>query len=206
MPQSIDLPPLMAADTALSCRPVSEHPVSGLRFSTPSELFSHLPQIRRLMAIQPGPDDSNLHFLRRLHASQTPEEAVTFAAFAMVPAAAIRWGYECLRAMAEHLNPAERPMMEQIAEWITQASAERRHLLMQAASNAAVIGPSVYLAQAAGWSGGGVSPDDSLPPEPWRCPDAVNSAVLACLARAGIGRRSEYLSWFMEMADLLMQP
>lgn len=197
----------MADDLALT-HPLA--PLGGvtpplLRFDSPQALFAAIPYIRRLTTLRPRAGEENAGFLTRLRTSPTPEEAVTFAAFALSPAAAVCWGYECLRLMAEHLDPSERPMMERIAGWIAHPADRRRQDLLARALSSATAGPSVQLGLAAGWSGGALAQDDPREPEIWRCPEAVNNAVLGCLARAGVSRRSCYLSWFADMSDSLIQ-
>lgn len=180
-------------------------PRRSTRYDTPAELFAHLPQVRDLTQIRPRPEEDNLQYLLRLRGSTTPEEAVTFTAFAALPTAAASWGYECLRQMAENLNPVERPMMQDIAAWIANPTTSMRYKLMRDALWAPSRSPSVLLGLAVGWSTGGPAPNDPMRPPPFRTPQAVNSAVLSCLARAELSRRSVYLARIIDMAESLLR-
>ena len=172
-----------------------------LRFDTPHELFLSLPQIAELTQQRPRPDEDSLAFLGRLRSSTTPEEAITYTAFAALPQMAVRWGYECLRLMAEHLDPMERPMMEMIAAWLDHPSTAMRQRIAREALWAPSRSPSVQLGLAVAWSGGPVAPNDPMPAPIHRAPRSVNSAVLSCVARADMRARSVFLARFIDMAE-----
>ncbi len=176
-----------------------------LRDAEPSELFLTIPQLGNLIKLRPRHDEDGLRFLARLRASTTPEEAVTFTAFAAYPGAAAGWGYECLRLMADHLQPQERPMMQKIATWLSDPTTRLRHDIMREALWAPSRGPSVLLALGVGWSTGGPAPNDPERSPTHKTPVALNSAVLSCLARAELSRRSFYLARFLDMAEALFR-
>lgn len=176
-----------------------------LRDAPPLTLFAQIPQLAELVKLRPREGDEGLAFLHRLRASTTPEEAVTFTAFAALPSVATGWGYECLRLMADHLQPQERPVMQQIATWLAQPSTRARHEIMHAALWAPTRSPSVLLALAVGWSTGTPAPNDPDRSAPHKTPVALNSAVLSCLARADLSRRSFYLARFLDMAEALFR-
>ena len=180
-------------------------PMGSLRFETPQELFLKLPQIAELTQQRPRPGEDALAFLGRLRSSTTPEEAVTYTAFAALPQMAVRWGYECLRLMADHLDPMERPMMEMVAAWLAHPSTNLRQRIAREALWAPSRSPSVLLGLAVAWSGGPVAPNDPMPAPLFRAPRSVNSAVLSCLARADLNRRSVYLARFIDMAETLFR-
>ncbi|WP_233253366.1 DUF6931 family protein [Paracoccus binzhouensis] len=176
-----------------------------LRDAAPLALFAAIPQLGELVKLRPRADEEGLAFLARLRASTTPEEAVTFTAFAALPSVATGWGYECLRLMADHLHPQERPMMEWIALWLAQPTTRQRHEIMREALWAPTRSPSVLLALAVGWSTGGPAPNDPERAPAHKTPVALNSAVLSCLARADLSRRSFYLARFLDMAEALFR-
>ena len=191
--------------TASDATDKTSPPRPSTRHDTPAELFTHLPQIHDLTQIRPRGDEDNLQFLARLRGSTTPEEGITFTAFAALPTVAAGWGYECLRQMADHLSPLERPMMQDIAAWIANPTSSMRFKLMREALWAPSRSPSVLLGLAVGWSTGGPAPNDPLRPPAWRTPQAVNAAVLSCLARAELTRRPIYLARFLDMAESLFR-
>ena len=178
-------------------------PVSVLRHPTPFELFKAIPQIADMVQLRPHPEEITLDFLWRLRASTTPEEAVTFTCFAVLPQIAIWWGYECLRLLPEQIEPRDRPFLENIAAWTTTPTQDRRFLLMREALFAPFRSPSVMLALAVGWSGGPVAPNDPMPAALHRAPRSINAAVLSCLARADLSRRSVLLARFITLAENL---
>ena len=92
-------------------------PVSVLRYPLPGMLFAAIPQIADMVQQRPREEEHALEFLLRLRASTTPEEAVTFTTFAVLPQMAIWWGYECLRLLPEQIEPRDRPILENIAAW-----------------------------------------------------------------------------------------
>ncbi|MDO5605776.1 MAG: hypothetical protein Q4G25_11515 [Paracoccus sp. (in: a-proteobacteria)] len=180
-------------------------PRRTLRIDSPHVLFGQMARLPELVKPRPREDEDGLQFLMRLRGSTTPEEAVTFTAFAALPVPAIGWGYECLRMMADHLDASERPLMHQIADWLAEPTVTRRHAIMRHALWAPVRSPSVLLALAAGWAAGGPAPNDSDPSPAHKTPVAINSAVLSCLARAQLRQRPVYLARFLDMAETLFR-
>ncbi|MFD1881853.1 DUF6931 family protein [Paracoccus pacificus] len=198
----------MADKTDPDVRPEEERtrpPVLTVRAEFPSDLYRILPEISELTQQRPRLNESGLEYLLRLRSSTTPEEAVTFTAFAALPELAVNWGYECLRAMAEHLNPQERPLMEMIASWLSQPNTALRHRIARDALWATSRAPSVFLGLGVAWSGGSVAPNDPVAPPPYRAPRAINSAVLSCLARSDLNRRPIYLARFIDLAEPLFR-
>ena len=180
-------------------------PVSTLRFETPFELYRNLPQIAQLTQQRPTEHEDELEYLFRLRASTTPEEAVTFTAFAVLPKMAIWWGYECLRLAGDDLSTEERQLMELVANWTQYPDNENRYRAMQAGLYGRVRYPSLYLCLAVGWSGGPIAPNDPAGVPPHRAPRAINTAVLSCLARADLNGRSVRLARFIDQAASLFR-
>ena len=180
-------------------------PAATMRYETLSDLFAAIPQLAELTRDRPRANEDAQDVLFRLRRSNTPEEAITFTAFAFVPKLAIWWGYECLRSMPEALTPLDREMMEGIAQWISQPTMEHRHAVMRDALWAPEKCPGVHLGLAVGWSGGSIAPNDPAPVPLHRCPRAINTAVLSILAQANISRRTIYLTRFMDVAQSLFK-
>ena len=123
----------------------TQPPLSALRYETPSALYSAMPQVSQLTQHRPQEGENGLEFLLRLRASTTPEEAVTFTAFAALPKMAIWWGYECLRLAGDDLSAADRAMMELVANWTTYPDDENRYRAAKAALYAPVRSPAMFL-------------------------------------------------------------
>ncbi|MDO5622764.1 MAG: hypothetical protein Q4G24_15020 [Paracoccus sp. (in: a-proteobacteria)] len=172
---------------------------------SPAELLGQAPRLADLVKLRPLEGEAGLRFLNRLRASTTPEEAVTYAAFAALPNVAVGWGYECLRSMADHLSPLERPMMQEVATWLSSPSMSLRHKIMRDALYAPSRTPSVLLGLAVGWSTGGPAPNDPEPAPAHKAPVALNAAVLSCLARVPLARRPVHLARVLDMAETLFR-
>jgi hypothetical protein len=183
----------------------TQPPVSALRYATPQELYIQMPSLAQMTQHRPREGEDALQFLYRLRGSTTPEEAVTFTAYAALPKMAIWWSYECLRQASENLSPADRAMMELVATWTTYPDTENRYRTMKAALYAPVRSPAVYLGLAVGWSGGPVAPNDPAPVPASRTPRAINTAVLSCLARSDLSRRPVRLARFIQQAEALFR-
>ena len=78
----------------------TRRPQRSLRPETPAELFAAVRPLSDLVKLRPMTGEDGPRFLARLRFSTTPEEAVTYTAFAALPPSAAGWGYECLRLMA----------------------------------------------------------------------------------------------------------
>jgi hypothetical protein len=180
-------------------------PVAAIRYETLRDLYAAIPQLAELTQQRPRDGEDADHYLSRLRSSTTPEEAVTFTAFAVQPKLAIWWGHECLRAMPDALVPADRRMMELVAAWIGRPSVDTRHAAMREALWAENATPGVHLALAVGWSGGSIAPNDPAAVPLHRAPRAINTGILSCLARADMARRSILLARFIDMAESLFK-
>ena len=183
----------------------TQPPVTTLRYETPSELYRQMPQLAQLTQQRPRDEEDELEFLFRLRASTTPEEAVTFTAFAALPKMAIWWGYECLRLAGDDLVSEERQMMELVAHWTQNPENENRYRCMQMGLYAPVRYPAMHLCLAVGWSGGAIAPNDMAAVPPHRTPRAINTAVLSCLAKADLNARSVRLARFIDQAASLFR-
>lgn len=183
----------------------TQPPGSVLRYDSPAELYRALPYVGQLTQHRPREDEDGLSFLLRLRGSTTPEEAVTFTAFAALPKMAIWWGYECVRLAGDELSPADRKIMELVANWTTYPDNENRYRAMQASLFNPVSSPANFLALAVGWSGGPIAPNDPAPVPVFRSPRAINTAVLSCLAKADLAQRSRRLARFIDQAESLFR-
>jgi len=181
----------------------TQPPTTMLRFETPSAVYANMPHLPQMTQQRPMETENALNFLLRLRGSTTPEEAITFVSFAVLPKMAIWWGYECLRDAAHVLSAEDRAMMELVAIWTTYPDNENRYRAMKAALYAPVRTPAIYLGLAVGWSSGQIAPNDPSPVPAHRAPRAINTAVLSCLARVDLAQRQVRLARFINQATLL---
>lgn len=175
-------------------------PLSALRYPMPVDLYAALPVLGKLTRARPRDDEDSFDYLTRLRGCDTPEEAVTFTAFAALPKMAIWWGYECLRLSEPGLSREDRAMLQQIARWTAGPSTESRFEVMKTALWAPERTPTVVLGMALGWSGGPAAPNDPAPVPVQRCPRAVNAAVLSSLAGNDPAHRPVLLGRFADLA------
>lgn len=178
-------------------------PMPTLRYLTLPDLSAAIPQVDELIQQRHRPPEDAQDYMWRLRRSETPEDAITLAAFAFQPKYAIWWGHECLRAMPEVLSDLDRHLMQGVAKWLGNPSVEHRHAVMRDALWAERKVPAVHLALAVGWSGGGIAPNDPASAPLHRCPRAINTSVLSCLAEGNVSRRGIYYAHFMDVAQSL---
>lgn len=177
---------------------------ANLRTGVAGELFEQIPEMADDMAGRPD-DAASLPFLHALLKGETPEEAVTFAAYALVPRHAVWWGHECLQAVPDVLTDEDRDMLAFCAAWAADPEEPARNAALEAGMAVRTPGPGAWLALAAGWSGGSMVPADQpeVAPAPFLTGRAVNAAVLTGLARVAQDDRNKRLAHFVSMADYL---
>ena len=183
---------------------VRRHP--SLRQSLAVALFAESPELTEDMETRPAAEESALDFAQRLLACPAPEEAVTFLAQLFTRRVAVWWGHECLRFMARHLGEADLRMMALTAEWVAAPSDANRLRISGAVAASTERSPGVWLAMAAGWSGGSLAPPDSavVPVPRFLTGRGVNAAVLSALARLPRQDRQRALETFVGMAHDLI--
>jgi hypothetical protein len=177
---------------------------ANMRSLYAAKLFEQVPQIAEDMQARPR-DETSPAFLKALLRGETPEEAVTFAAYALVPRYAVWWAHECLQAMSDHLTDEDRAMLGLCATWAADPDEPNRYAALDAGLGAEETGPGAWIAIAAGWSSGSMAPPDSLdvPVQPFMCARAVNGGVLSGLARVPLDQRRRKLAHFISMAEVL---
>jgi hypothetical protein len=184
----------------------TQPPVStALRYQSPAELYADFPPIRDMIQLRPQEGESMIDFLYRLHRSTTPEEAVTFIAFAARPKMAVWWGYECLINLRSDFSAVDRELLELIARWCQSGDSETRYQIMKIALFAEHRTASVMLGLATGWSGSQIAPNDPSPVPPHRTPRAVNSAVLSALAQCTLANRPHHLARLYKLSEQLVR-
>ena len=195
----------IVSETTLDTSEEEQAPVSALRCESASELYQDMSKLMVLTALKPGPDESCDAFSRRLLNSETPEDAVTFTAFALMPRAAIWWGYEAVRTHVASLPNEDAELLHKIAKWTQNPYDVLRWEIMARALYSDYRSSSVYLGLAAGWSGGRVAPNDTLPVPRWRSPQAVGAAVLSALRPSDTESRSDQIGRVLAIAAPMMQ-
>ena len=175
-------------------------PLRALRFESPAELYAEIPEVGGFTKHRPNEGEDALSFFERLRASTTPEDAITYTAFATEPQMSIGWAVEAIRMVLPDLPPDELQLMSWISQWLDHPSAENRWRTMQVALFAPRRSPSVYLGLAVGWSGGALAPNDPVTVPEWRAPKAVNAAILRAVGQVGLEQRSVCMARVLDLA------
>ena len=185
--------------------PLSPEPAPGLREQLAEALFVRIPEMGQDIAARPVGGQHSLDFLRRLLTGATPEEAATFVAYALGPRQSIWWGHECLQARPDLLTEMDRAMMALAAAWVGTPGEAARYAALDAGQAAPARGPGVWLALAAGWSGGSmVGPDlPAVTVREFVLGRAVSAAVLTALARVPQEKRGRMLEHYIAMGEVL---
>lgn len=177
-----------------------------LPFESAADVFAAFPEIAEDLTARPDPRPA-LDFVEALARSEIPEEALTFAAYALDRRLAVWWGHECLRQLGDLLTSEDVAMMELAARWVGDPNEATRYAAMNPAMDAPAKTPGVWIALAAGWSSGSMAPEGQ--PEAkvpaHLCPRAINAAVLSALARVDRPTRPEMLQRFVRIVRKLAE-
>lgn len=185
--------------------PITTEPAPGLRMQEASHLLQNLPDIQKFVSQKPDDGQHCLDFLRRLRLGSVPEEAISFMAFALLPRPAIWWGHECLKAAPDLLTEQDTAMLDLAANWVAEQDEDSRYAVMNAAQAASDRGPGVWLALAAGWSGGSMSRPElpAVPATPSLMGQMLNIGINSALARVPQDKRRRMLDHYVSMAEVL---
>lgn len=175
-------------------------PLRALRFDRPADLYRDVREIAQFMQQRPFEEEDALHYFERLRDSSTPEEAITYTAFATEPAVAISWTIEAIRVVGPDLSEDDSVLMELIERWFHDPRAKNRWKVMQVALFAPHRSATVNLGLAVGWSGGALAPNDPVTVPAWRSAKAANAAILRALGEVDQAHRSENLARVLDLA------
>jgi hypothetical protein len=185
--------------------PTTTEPAPGLRVQIAAELFAATPTLAEHIAKPPEAGVHSLDYLRRLRLGATPEEAVTFMAYALQPRHAVWWGHECLKATPDLLTEQDKAMLELVVTWVAEQDEDSRCSALEAGQGAGVNGPGSWLTLAIGWSGGSISAQGLpfVPPPVGLMGLAMNVALQSALARVPQDKRRRMLDHYIGMAEVL---
>ncbi|PJI84250.1 hypothetical protein BC777_3790 [Yoonia maricola] len=175
-------------------------PRRALRFEQPIDLYREIPEIALFTKHRPFEGEDPLEFLYRLRGSTTPEDAITYSAFAPEPTVAISWGLEAVRSTLHEVPPDDAELIVLLGQWLDHPTVENRWRVMQTALFAPRRSAIVYLGLAVGWSGGALAPNDPVSVPRWRAPKAVNAGVLRALGQVPFERRSVSMARILDLA------
>lgn len=176
---------------------------NGFRFGTARDLFRAYPSASADIRALPS-EEPPLIFCRTLASSRTPEEAISFCGYYLPERVCVWWGHECLRNLSNLLEEQDVYMLSLVYGWVNDPSTYRRHDMLERALKAASRTPGVWIALAGGWSTEGHH-RHVLPDPRFLTSRAVNTGILAALARVALSDRGPVLTDLVDMGVQLAQ-
>ncbi|MQQ10626.1 hypothetical protein GFB49_19405 [Epibacterium sp. SM1979] len=180
-------------------------PLRTLRHDSPSALYNALPEVAAFTKHRPMVEEDSFSYFERLRGSTTPEDAITFTAFAAEAKFSIHWALQAARSILPDPAAEEVHLLTAITQWLDAPGNQTRWRTLQLALFAHQRTPFVYLGLAVGWSGGMMAPNDPCRPPLWRSPCAVNAALLTTLARGGAEQRSVHMARILDASSPLFR-
>lgn len=180
--------------------------MSRLRFTTAHEVFEAFPTAADDIK-SASTNDTPLVFMRTLATSGTPEDAVTFCAYTLGRREAVWWACQCVRAIAQVQPGGEHETLRAAEDWVREPDEERRQTALKLGMGNDRRTPFPWLALAAAWSGGNISPMEGafVTAGPQMTARAVRIAILVALANVGARDRGPRLQLCVDGGLRLMQ-
>lgn len=181
--------------------------MARLRFATAVEVFEAFPRVSEDIKAKPSPEAPPT-FMRTLAAGETPEDAVTFCAYALGRREAVWWGCQSVRSIEGIGEGEEDSFLRAAEDWVKSPEEEQRRFALQLGiGNDDKRTPGTWLALAAGWSGGSMSPVENaaVAPPPYLTALGVRSAILIALARVNVKERARRLAACVDSGLRMMQ-
>ena len=156
-----------------------------LRFPAVRDLFDAFPTAPGDVGIPVG-DEPSLERLRSLTTQEAWAPAVSFCAYLLPRREAVWWGCQSLRSMQPRLSPEEAASLDAAEAWVRQPDETTRRAALDLGTRADAGLPAIWMALAAGWSGGSIVPPEYpyVRPPPEQTARAVRSGLL--MAMCGI--------------------
>lgn len=173
---------------------------AGLHYTAAKDLFDDVPEAGEDIGSRPD-NETPLAFIGVLQKSKTPEEAIAFTAYVLPKRKAVWWGHQCLMGVDHLLSPQDKLMLQLAEDWVREPEEAIRYRALNEAMATRTKTPGVWIALAAGWSGGSLSAPDlpRVPPPPALTPRAVNTGIMGILAKIDTKHRAPTLKTFVDM-------
>lgn len=158
--------------------------MASLRFPTVRDLYDAFPTAADDVGAPPNDTDS-LAFLRSLAEQESWNAAVSFCAYLLPRRDAVWWGCQSLRRIQSQFTPAEIAALDAAESWVQQPEEELRRAALDVGLATDNRLPAAWMALAAGWSGGSITPADygMVPAEPYQTARALRAGLLMAMAR-----------------------
>ncbi|WP_244483480.1 hypothetical protein [Mesorhizobium sp. 1M-11] len=165
-----------------------------LGYRSARDLFLACPAIARDMK-SPAAERPPLEFCRALLVGRIPEEAITFCAYLLPERAAVWWGHECLRNLAELLTDGDVQLLAIVHDWVAEPDNPRYRAALSDVVDVSPVTPAAWIALAAAWR----DPAFNMASTGFPAAHAINAGILTGLASVSLVDRFAVLSALVEM-------
>ena len=150
---------------------------SRIRFASARSVFDAFADLK-YAAPSPGDDSAPLDYARALLASPRPTDAIVFIAHLLPRREAVWWAIQCVRAMLG--GNADDGALRAADAWVRAPEEDGRNAALAIANAVVQRAPTTWLAFAAAWSGGSMTPPVQKPmaAPPSACAKAAHTAVI----------------------------
>lgn len=169
---------------------------SRIRFATVRDLYAAFPTAEVDVGVECC-DEPSADFVSRLAKEGERRAALSYCAYLLARREAVWWAARCVRQSTPD-DAASLRCLQAADEWVTEPSEARRRRALEEAGQTKKSLAAAWVAQAAGWSGGNVSPDPAfyLESPPQATAQAARGAVLIALGGVASDRRdAAQLEW-----------
>jgi len=174
------------------------------RFSTAQEVFDTFPSACDDIRAAPTAE-APLTFLDALRNSGTPEDAVTFLAYALGRREAVWWASQSVRLLSQIGIGQEDAMLLAAEDWVRDPEDQRRREALRLGMGSDRRLATTWVALAAAWSGGDVAPGQGgVMATPEMTPKAVRTSILVALATVTARERANRLQLCVDAGVRLM--
>ena len=156
----------------------------SLRFPTVSDLYEAFPEARDDVGADPG-NEPPLTFLQSLLEQESWDKAVSFCAYLLPRREAVWWGCQSLRRVKAQFPPAELAALDAAEAWVREPEENFRRAALAVGNQNDGALPAVWMALAAGWSGGSILPPEysAVQAPPHQTARAVRTGILIAMSQ-----------------------
>jgi hypothetical protein len=172
-----------------------------LRFPTVRDVYDAFPAAADDVGM-PASDEKSLAFLESLIARDAWDSAVSFCAYMLPRRQAVGWGCQSLRRIQIQPAPPEIAAVDAAERWVREPEEEFRREALRTGMAGDVRQAGVWLAFAAGWSGGSMMPPEfpPMPAAPYQTARAVRAALLIAMTQLPQNVTAEVMRACLESA------
>jgi len=158
--------------------------MASLRFPTVSDLYGAFPTAKDDVGTDPG-NEPPLTFLQSLVEKESWDKAVSFCAYLLPRREAVWWGCQSLRRVKAQFPPAELAALDAAEAWVREPEENFRRAALAVGNQNDGALPAVWMALAAGWSGGSILPPEysAVQAPPHQTARAVRTGILIAMSQ-----------------------